>query len=41
VYARVYLNETGDRFEGKCPKCSKPVEVRAGGLVTKRFLLPR
>ena len=27
VYARLYLNKTGDGYDGRCPKCMHPVRV--------------
>gem|GEM_PF-1065425 len=29
VYGRVYLNKEGNAYLGNCPKCGKPVRVRA------------
>ncbi|MEM6751226.1 MAG: hypothetical protein AAGA57_05635 [Planctomycetota bacterium] len=30
VYSRVYRSPDGLRYEGRCPKCAKPVSVRIG-----------
>jgi len=30
AYARVYLNTAGDAYEGRCPRCMRPLRVRAG-----------
>jgi hypothetical protein len=29
VYARVYLNSTGKAFAGNCPKCARPIHIKA------------
>jgi hypothetical protein len=30
VYARVYLTRRGDAYAGHCPRCAKPIRVKAG-----------
>lgn len=38
VYARIYVNRDGTAYEGRCPRCFKPVEVLIGpGGSTDRF----
>jgi len=38
VYRRVYKNTEGTAYEGKCPRCAKPVRLRVGaGGVSARF----
>lgn len=29
VYARVYLNQQGDAYAGHCPRCARPVRLKA------------
>jgi len=38
IYARVYLNRDETAYEGRCPKCSKPVRLKIGpGGTDERF----
>lgn len=38
VYSRVYRNREGTSYEGRCPKCAKPVKARVGpGGTDNRF----
>ena len=38
VYSRIYRNKAGTMYEGKCPKCGKPVSAKVGaGGTSKRF----
>lgn len=39
VYLRVYVNQTGDAYEARCPRCAKPVrfKVGAGGTDARFF----
>lgn len=30
VYVRVYVNKSGTAYEGRCPKCAKPVRLKIG-----------
>ncbi len=30
IYSRVYINQEGTAYEGRCPKCSKPVQILIG-----------
>ena len=30
VYARVYVNQDQSAYEGKCPRCAKPVTLTIG-----------
>jgi len=30
AYARVYLNRNGTAYEGRCPRCLKPVRALVG-----------
>jgi len=37
VYGRIFLNARGDAYAGHCPRCAKPVEIKArpGGASAK------
>ena len=38
LYVRVYVNKEGTAYEGRCPKCAKPVRLRIGeGGTNNRF----
>lgn len=30
IYYRIYKNEKGDSYQGRCPKCGKRVEILVG-----------
>ncbi len=38
AYSRIYRNKAGTMYEGRCPKCGKPVSAKVGpGGTSKRF----
>ena len=38
VYSRVYRNAEGTRYEGRCPRCGRPVKAVVGeGGTNERF----
>ena len=38
TYSRVYRNAAGDAYDGRCPRCGKPVRVKVGeGGTSSRF----
>jgi hypothetical protein len=30
VYWRIYINQSETAYEGRCPKCGKPVKLKVG-----------
>ncbi len=42
VYTRIYINRTETAYEGRCPKCFRPVRVQIGpGGTDCRFFTAR
>lgn len=42
VYSRVYRNAAGDAYDGRCPRCAKPLHVAVGqGGTNNRFFEAR
>jgi hypothetical protein len=39
AFARVYINDCQDAYEGRCPKCLKPLKLKigAGGTDSRTF----
>ena len=38
LYVRIYANKEGTAYEGRCPKCAKPVKLKIGeGGTNNRF----
>jgi len=31
IYVRIYMNKEGTGYEGRCPKCFRPVKFKIGG----------
>ncbi len=40
VYQRVYRNNDGTEYEGRCPKCTRPIRFKVGqGGTNERFFV--
>lgn len=41
VYQRIYRSPGGERYEGHCPKCARPVKFRVacGGTDARAFVV--
>ena len=41
VYCRIYRNRDGSAYEGRCPKCTRPVKflIGAGGTDQRSFIV--
>jgi hypothetical protein len=42
VYRRIYINQSGDEYVGRCPRCGQRVQFRVGsGGTNQRFFTAR